>query len=128
MTTGYTRIRVPIIVRKATGVLENLTEKLVLLTSADRTMVAALGSRQVTLESTLDDMFAHNTPLVVHFQPNQRGPSIALQIHSSNHPVLTHQIVYNGTLNKYIIPPQIDVKSSQFLPLEFDAPVPKKKK
>lgn len=126
-TTGFTRIRIPIVIHETTRAQEKLTEKLILLTSHDRTIIAAKGSRQVTLTTVLDDAFMHNTPLVLHSQAGG-SPSLLIKIHSANHRTMEHRIAYDQYLNKYVVPEQLDVKSHQYLPLEFDAPLPKKKK
>lgn len=126
LTTGFTRIRIPFVIHEVTRAQEKLTEKLVLLTYHDRTIIAANGSRQVTLATVLDNAFMHNTPLVLHIQAGD-SPSLWLKIHSANHHIMEHHITYEQTTQKYMVPSQLDVKSRQYLPNEFDAPIPKKK-
>lgn len=129
MTTGFTRIRVPIVVHETTKVEKEavLNEKLILLTSHDRTLVAAMGSRQVTLETVFDDAFLHNNPLVLHNSPDS-DPSLFVKVYGVNNREMSHLIPYKEASHKFEVPDQIDVRSTKFLPFEFDAAVPKKKK
>lgn len=125
-TTGFTRIRVPFVVHQATQTGTTLDEKLILLTSHDRTVIVAKGSRQVSLASVVDDAYLHNTPLVLHNQPGG-NPSLTLTVYGVNRSE-KHRIPFDQTVQKFVVPAQLDVKTYKFLPLEFDAPVPKKKK
>lgn len=126
LTTGFTRIRIPIIIHEVSqGGHEIWTEKLVLLSSHDRTMVAAKGSRQVSQRNVLNG-FEHNTPLIIHVI-NSENPSVAITLYSAGQ-TLTHEIPYNRRDKKYTVPSQINITSQQFVPMEFDAPTPKRKK
>lgn len=80
---------------------------------------------QVTQTIVLDDAFMHNTQLVLH---NRAGgnPSLSLKVYSVNR-IMEYRINYDQTTHKYLVPDQLDVKSNQFLPFEFDPPVIKKK-
>lgn len=120
-TTAYTRIRLPVIVQVRPGVS---IEKLVLMTSHDRSIVAAKGSRQVNDASLLTD-YEHNTSLVLY--AGDENPSLSLEVHGGQNRVLHHQIYYNKDAQKYNIPEELDVKSKHYSPLNFDAPIPKKK-
>lgn len=127
MTVGFTRIRLPFILQESIGGgSKKFTEKLVLLTSHDRTIVAAMGSRQVTPQSVLDE-YEHNTPLVFYAQEGE-SPSLTVEVRSAGNRVMTHQIEYNNNMHKYLIPEQLDVKCSRFVTTEFAAPMPIKKK
>lgn len=125
-TTGYTRIRVPIVIHEETRSGTTLDEKLILLTSHDRTVVVAKCSRQVSLASVIDDTYLHNTPLALHNQPGGSA-NLQLTVHGANRREQYH-IPFDKAAQKFVVPTQLDVKAYKFLPLEFDAPVPKKKK
>lgn len=123
LTTGFTRIRLPFIVHESSN---QLVEKLVLFTSRDRTIIAAMGSRPVTEESVLGD-FGHNTPLVL-YSTDGGNPSLTVKVYSVQNRSMVHQIGFNQQKKVYMIPNQLDVKCNRFQAMDFDAPLPKKKK
>lgn len=125
LTTAFTRIRLPFVVRE--GLDESTcTEKLVLITSHDRTLVAANASRQI-LQGEHDGDCEHNTPLVLYVVGGQ-NLNLSVKVIGVQNRSKEYQIVYNQITKKYNIPAQLNVKSTEVLPLEFDAPFLKKKK
>lgn len=60
-TTGFTRIRLPVVVRQNNG---QYTERIIFMTSHDRTIVAANSSRNVNQANFLNG-FEHSTPLLL---------------------------------------------------------------
>lgn len=112
-TTAFPRIRLPIAVKKSfEKPEENAIEKCVLLTSPDRTVVAAMSSRMISPE--------HNTPLVLCFS-EQENIGISLEVHSSGRNIDTFKIVYRKEVGKFNIPYQLDIKSTKFAAKTFDA-------
>lgn len=124
MTTSYTRIRLPIVVQDAP---DYSTEKLVLLTSPDRAIVAARGSRTIHENTVLGD-FEHNTPLVLYML-NHIGPcSFSIVVRSADGIARTFEIAYRQDEKKFTIPEELDVKSTKFPSMMFDAVLPSKLK
>lgn len=122
LTTGYTRIRLPVIMEDSSGIF---MEKLVLLTSIDRSIVAVKGSRPVT-KFTMLDGYEHNTSLVLC--ADNKKANFSVEVHGGSQRVLKYEIIYNQATKKYIVSDQLDAKSKQYSLMAFDAPVPKKKK
>lgn len=120
MTTSYTRIRIPIIVM----VGDKAIEKLVIMSSHDRTVVVAKGSREIN-SNVLGD-YEYNTPIVLYFA--ERATNISVQVHSSGGVVNNHEVRYVEGQNRFIIPNEIDIKSASFTSHAFDAPMPSKNK
>lgn len=116
LTTEFTRLRIPIVV-------EN-TERIVLVTSQDRTMVAAKSSRLVNETNVLSD-FEHNTPLVFNISGG-KDTSVIIEIHSSGFKVNTYEIEYRQREKKFIVPDELDIKSNKFELNLFDAVMPAK--
>lgn len=122
-TTGFSRIRIPIIIQETNGSVISNMEKLVLLTSHDRTIVAAKGSRHVNYQNVLND-FEHNTPLVLYALSKDAGVSI--DVYSSGGMINSYQIAYSKATKKFEVPRDLDVKSTIFSLKEFDAVIPKR--
>lgn len=119
MTTGYTRIRLPLIVEDETGTLK---EKLVLITSTDRAIVAVNGARTIVENNYIGD-YNHNTPLVVYM----KNPSdLSVEVNSAGGNVRTFEIAYRKDTKKFQIPFQLDIKSTNVPSMAFDAPLPTK--
>lgn len=125
LTTGFTRIRLPIVVAIKKGSTTIFMEKLVLITSQDRTIVAAHSSRQVD-ESSVLNQFEHNTPLVFII-PSKQDAKLTVNIHSAGPKVDVHEIEYHDRVGKYVVPDILDIKSTAFVPKPFDAKLPLKK-
>lgn len=120
MTTEYTRIRVPIVIEDVPG---NPIEKIVLLTSSDRAVVCVKGSRRIFENNVLGD-FEHNTPLMLYML---RSPfNLAIEVHSAGGCVNKFQIEYQEDEKKFVIPAELDIKSSQTPSMTFDAALPTK--
>lgn len=117
MTTGFTRIRIPIICAHKYGHGTAFVEKLVLMTSHDRTMVAAHGNRIVSKENMVGD-FGYNTPLVLVVDGDD-DVTFSIKIHSRGGRVDEYTVEY--ARKKFQIPNELDVKSTVFTPKEFDA-------
>lgn len=124
LTTGFTRIRLPFVVDSNSEPIMYM-EKLVLMTSQDRTIVAAHSSRQVD-ESNMVGEFEHNTPLVLIISGGE-DTALTLNIHSVGPRMDTHEIGYRRQDKKFVVPTALDVKSSKFVPKPFDAILPSKK-
>lgn len=125
MTTGFSRIRIPIVFYATNGGVERMVEKLVLVTSADRTIVAAHSSRPV-IHSNMLNGCEHNTPLVLCARTNEIA-NVTVEIYGSNYRTVSYEMVYDSKMKNYHIPDSIDIKSKNFNPIGFDAPVPKKR-
>lgn len=123
LTTGFTRIRIPIIVTKNRGSKEVHTEKLVLMTSYDRTIVAAIGSRVLPDTTSIPRDVAHSTPILLYVAERDDF-SIAIETHSAGGMKCKFDIPYEKELKKFKVPSELDVKSKQFQPREFDADIP----
>lgn len=67
-TTGFTRIRLPVVTIERKGTKDIHTERIVFMTSADRTIVAANSSRIVNEANVLSE-FEHNTPYFIKLSP-----------------------------------------------------------
>lgn len=119
-TTGFTRIRLPVVVRDKNHII---SERIVFMTSHDRTMVAANSSRTVNQSNVLAD-FEHMTPLVL-FLPGG-CTKLILNVNSGG-----KDYVYNINVSsdgkKFIIPTDLDVNSKHFSPKPFDAAIQLKK-
>lgn len=128
MTTGFTRVRVPIIVEEGAGPKKTYKEKLVFMTSHDRTIVCAKGSRAIDAKTVLDG-FKHNTPLVLCMMANA-GATIKVSVHSSGAIVNRYEIPLvhgeNGE-DRFEVPADLDIASKRFSPNTFDAVLPVKK-
>lgn len=118
-TTGYTRIRVPII-HVNNG---RFIEKLVLITSHDRTVIAAAGSRIVSEGNILNDV-EHNTPIVLFLFGAY--VNISIDAHSGGN-VHNYDVLFDHLSKKYEIRKDLDVKSNNFATKMFDADLPIKK-
>lgn len=122
-TTGFTRIRVPIVIRDNNGREPRFTEKLVLMTSLDRTVIAAAGSRIVSETNILND-FQHNTPIVLFLF----GPDVNIKIDAYSGGIIhKYDVAFDYFSKKYEIPKDLDVKSNHFATKMFDADLPIKK-
>lgn len=118
-TTGFTRVRLPVIVRENNG---TFTERIVFMTSHDRTVVAANSSRAVNQSNVLNG-FEHNTPLVL-FLPNGCA-ELSVDVSSGG-----QTFKYNIDVapdGKFNIPNDLEIKWNQFQPKPFDAEFPTKK-
>lgn len=114
MTSGFTRIRIPIVVEGALNI-----EKIVLMTSLDRSMVAANGSRIVSRDNILKD-YEHNTPLVLYMIGKQ-DLGFSVSVYSIGGKTTVFDVEYDARENRYVIPRDLDVKAKRYTPCEFDA-------
>lgn len=119
-TTGFTRIRLPVIVREKNG---TFTERVIFMTSQDRTMVAANSSRIVYRPNLFND-FEHNTPLVLLLTDDFKDVSVDV---NSGGKVYNCHLTPTPDGKKLKIPDDLQVKSQQFMPKLFDAELPSKK-
>lgn len=121
-TTGFTRVRVPIMVRDNNGLY---TERMVFLTSQDRTIVAANSSRVVNQSNILQNV-EHNTPLVLFLSEGCVKLSVDVasggKVHNFNIGVTT-----TADGQKFQIPDDLNVKTHRFVPKAFDADFSSKK-
>lgn len=122
-TTSYTRIRLPIIVEERQG---NFTEKLVLLTSSDRAVVIAKGTRRILNQTDVLGDFVHSTPLVMYML--KKGFNFVIKVHSAGGAVNVFDVEYEDDEKKFKVPTTLDVKSSQTPLMKFDAICPIKRK
>lgn len=118
-STGFTRIRLPIAIAGNIGSTTTYMEKLVLMTSQDRTIVAAQSSRQMDGSNMVGE-FEHNTPLVLIIS-GKNDTTFTLNIYSVGPKMDSHKIGYCKRDMKFVVPAALDVKSSTFIPKPFDA-------
>lgn len=121
-TTGFSRIRLPVVV-KENGPNGVYTERMVFMTSHDRTLVGANSSRVVNESNVLTE-FEHNTPLVLLLSGDLAKMTVEVYSGGNIHKYEVG-VVANG--KKFLIPDQLDVKSKNFAPRTFDADIPLKK-
>lgn len=125
LTAGFTRIRVPIIVEEQSGGAKILKEKMVLITSQDRTVVCAKGSRQIDNKNALD-VYKYNTPLMLCIV-GKAGAAVQVEVHSSAVNVQRYAIPWVMGENTFRIPRELDITTKEFQSSRFDADVPQKK-
>lgn len=120
-TTRFTRIRLPVVINDAYA---SYTERLVLMTSHDRSLVAALSSRVVQESNILTDV-EHNTPLVVML-PGACA-DLTVEVNSGGQ---FHNYTIKATRDgkKYEVPDDLNVTSKHFKPMPFDAKFPARKR
>lgn len=94
-----------------------------MLTSSDRAIVIAKGKR-IIVDDNVIGVNEHNTPLVVHMPGN--GFNFSLDVHSAGAVVKTFEIAYREDENKFVIPDELDIKSTQSSTMKFDAVVSNK--
>lgn len=119
LTTGFTRIRWPFVVIDKINSMTTYVEKLVLMTSQDRTIVAAHSSRQMDGANMVTD-FEHNTPLVF-IMSGKENTTLTVNVYSDGSNLDVHSVTYRVQDKKFAFPPALDVKSSTFVPKPFDA-------
>lgn len=119
-TTEFTRIRIPIVIQESNN---RYIEKLVFMTSHDRTVIVAPGSRVVNNANILND-FKHNTPIAL-FVTGQNF-DISVTAHSGGN-IFMSEVVFDRISKKYKIPQELYVKSNNFVAKIFDANLPFKK-
>lgn len=124
-TTGYTRLRIPLVVRERIGSSLKITEKLVFITSSDRTLVAANGHRKVTHTTFVED-YKYNTPLVLYVANDDDDELMGLSVEffSANGRKSNYEIGYES--ERFKIPSALDVKSKNYQLAKFDAAFPRK--
>lgn len=125
LTTGFTRIRLPLVTAVKIGSTTMYMEKLILMTSQDRTIVVAHSSRQVDGSNVLNE-FEHNTPLVL-ITSSEEDPTLTVNIHSAGPVVDEYEIVYRQRDQKFVVPAALDVKSRTFVSKSFDTKILAKK-
>lgn len=118
-TTGFTRIRLPVVVE---DIKKTLTERIVFMTSHDRTLVAASSSRSVNLSNILTD-FEHNTPLVL---VQSGSAKFSVEVYSDGN-IHKYDINIDADKKKFAIPDELNVRSNNFTMKLFDANFPYKK-
>lgn len=123
LTTGFTRVRIPIVV-EVKGPANVFLEKVVFITSQDRTVVCAKGSRHIDPANALDSL-KYNTPIMVCID-GDADAGIMVDVHSRGSNVHHYEIPYTG--KAFGIPNQLDVASKAFNSSLFDADFPLKKK
>ena len=122
-TTGFSRVRLPLIVRTKNGSSWTHKEKIVFMTSHDRTVVAAFSSRIVNESNALNE-YEHNTPLVLAI--DDACAQLSLEIRSGGRSY-QYQIAATSDGMKFQIPAEIDVVSANYTPKFFEAEMPTKK-
>lgn len=120
MTSGYTRVRLPIILQENS---DRFVEKIIVMTSHDRAIVVAKGSRLVTENNVLED-YQHNTPLILYMLENPE--KFTVEVHGSGGRKVAHEISYDQYEKKFRIPPELDLKSKNTEAMTFDAVLPPK--
>lgn len=120
LTSGFTRIRLPIVVEG-----QSLTERLVLMTSQDRTVVCARSSRQIDNKNALD-VYKYNTPLILCIV-GKVGAAVEVEVHSSAANVQQFKIPWVMGENAFHIPRELDVTTKEFESSRFDADIPQRK-
>lgn len=122
LTTAFTRIRIPILIDEGT-----LKEKLVLVTSADRTMVSANSGRICDPQNAIGQ-FKYNTPIVLGIVGNV-NTVVKVELHSRGAIVRHYDIplVFNGRNSRFEIPQELDIGSNAYNAASFDADIPQKK-
>lgn len=123
LTTGFTRIRLPIVVKEH-GTAKNLVEKIVFMTSVDRTVVAAHSGRNVSVNTVLKD-FEHNTPVVCFLNQEKGGDlNLSIEVFSASGSA-RNLIEFDNRNKKYVIPSELDVRSQNWGSRPFDADIKK---
>lgn len=124
LTSAFTRIRVPIVVDVVGATMK---EKLVFVTSADRTMVCANSSRMCHPINAIGQ-FKSNTPIVLGIVGDV-NTVLHVEIHSRGAYVHHYDIplVFTDREGKFKIPEELDIASSKFNAASFDADIPQKK-
>lgn len=99
-STNFSRIRIPIFVEDE---LDSLLyyERLVLMTSYDRTLVAAKASRPIRGADVPAD-YKHNTPIVLCISGNKEA-NISIKVYSGTD-ILVHDIRFDPKKQKFEIP------------------------
>lgn len=120
-TTGFTRVRLSIIVRERNGLV---MERLVFLTSQDRTIVAAHSARLVNPQNLLQDV-EHNTPLVLYFTDG--CPKVSIDVAGNSGRKFDIGVMATANGHRFDIPEDLDIKSRTAMPNLFDAEFPSKK-
>lgn len=121
LTTGYSRIRVPITVQDKRS--NQLTERLVIMTSHDRAIIVAKSTRPIIDPVTIEH--EHNTPLVIHML--EKPCNVAIQVHGAGGKLANHEIMYHEERNKFKVPDELDPKS-KVVSMTFDSELPLKNK
>lgn len=97
LTTGFTRLRLPIVLMEKSA----LVEKVVLMTSHDRAVVAAKSSRQLNEVNVLGDS-EQNTQLVFQVSGDDLGFSV--EVHSAGQKVNIYKIEHDKRNNSFVLP------------------------
>lgn len=117
-TTGFTRIRLPVVIQD-----KNIfTERIVFMTSHDRTIVAANSSRVVNDTNVLAE-YEHNTPIVLLLETCTK---LAVDVFSGGK-IHKYEVEVAADGKKFQIPTDLSVKSKNVTPKMFDAYFPSKK-
>lgn len=125
LTTGFTRVRLPIVVAEEVGRETTLTERLVLMTSQDRTIVAANSGRIVSAENAVKG-YEHSTPVVLYLHHDRNeDASLMVEVFGTGGQYIRYPIEYRQ--KKYTIPTDLDVHTKTFKPNPFDADVKSKR-
>lgn len=120
-TSGFTRIRLPVVIEEKNGQAITLTERIVFMTSHDRTIVAAKSSRIVNRSSVTTGL-EHNTPLVLRLE--RTCARLHVNIHSGGR---IHHYAVEVDGKKFKVPEELNVTSNNFTQKLFDADVAIKK-
>lgn len=122
LTTAFTRIRIPIVIDG-----ETLKEKLVLVTSADRTIVCANSARICDPKNAVGQ-FKYNTPIVLGIVGNV-NTVVKIELHSRGAIVRHYDIplVFKDRNSRFEIPQELDIGSNAYNAASFDADIPQKK-
>lgn len=120
LTTDYSRVRIPVIAKDGNHVIE----KLVVMTSYDRSLVVAKGSREVG-DDPLGE-YKYNTPIVLYFA--DQAADIDIEVHSEGGVKTNHNIEYIVGQNRFTIPKELDLKKKGDGSRKSDAPMPLKMK
>lgn len=119
LTTGFTRVRIPIIIEDD-GIFK---EKLILISSHDRTIICAKGSRHVD-PAKEPHAFKYNTPLMLCIK-GDAGAALKIEVHSRGSNINRYEVPYRK--GSFEIPHHLDVSSKVFNLNMFDADLPQKK-
>ncbi|XP_055304000.1 uncharacterized protein LOC129569294 [Sitodiplosis mosellana] len=116
-----TPIRMPIVLKEKNN---NLVEKIVFLTSSDRTVVAVHSGRAVSVDTVLKD-FEHNTPAVLFLREGSGVDlSLSIEVFGASGTARS-QIAFDDRHKNYVIPSDLDVRSRNWPARPFDADIKK---
>lgn len=110
-TTDFTRIRIPIVFKYLEGDSIFYKEKLVFVTSIDRTLMAARANRDYNPNDDIEPGLSQSTVLVIGLKACVPNIKISINVSGKSE---QFEISFNETTQKFDIPGDIDMTVSQF--------------